>query len=211
MQLSNTQMRILFQYLDSLDRYGPRQMRTSFDKQNETVSRKMSTNMLDMCDIYKINKPLAYDLSEKIFTTLDLMKWSYLVPVKRYVDRQNQVVGSVVNRKDVDKNALSKRLNCNIDDRGFNEEEADLEKRIIGIIVDRVNYLLASSNINNQNYVHFKTQIESAIESEAEIYISKLGESSKEIFQTIKKKIRSATDMVIYNVASFVDINKKIT
>ena len=57
MQLSNTQMRILFQYLDSLDRYGPRQMRTSFDKQNETVSRKMSTNMLDMCDIYKINKP----------------------------------------------------------------------------------------------------------------------------------------------------------
>ena len=139
------------------------------------------------------------------------MKWSYLVPVKRYVDRQNQVVGSVVNRKDVDKNALSKRLNCNIDDRGFNEEEADLEKRIIGIIVDRVNYLLASSNINNQNYVHFKTQIESAIESEAEIYISKLGESSKEIFQTIKKKIRSATDMVIYNVASFVDINKKIT
>ena len=128
-----------------------------------------------------------------------------MVPVKRYVDRQNGIIEDALSKEDIDKIKLAKELNVDIDDKGFESEEKDLEKRIQGIIVDRINYLITYSNINNQNFAYFKSKINAMVESEVELYLSKISENSKELYEVVKRKIRSATDMVVHSVMSFVE------
>ena len=209
MEMNRRQINALFQYLDGLDRYGINQIKTNFNKQNDLVSKALSNRIFELCDILKINKPMPFELSEKISSTYELIKWSYMRPTKKYISRQNQVVNNSLNIRNLNKDILANELNQDIDDQGIDQENNELQRKVCEIIIDRINYLLATSNFNNQNYIYFKDKIDAMVESEVELSTNKLCENTKELYELIKKKIRSLTDMIVYRVQSFVDSNHK--
>lgn len=205
MEFNKNQINILMQYLSMLDKYGHTQIRNNFDEQNDIVSKNLSNKVIETCVLLNINKPVAFELSEKISSTYELIKWAYMEPLNRYINRQNRITDNALRNKNVDKMRLAAALNHNIDDQGLSNEMIELEKKISAIVTDRISYLITNANINNQNYFYFQSKIESTILGEVEAYTSKLCENSKEVYDLVKKRIRSLTDMITFNVQSFVD------